>query len=508
MNVNEKDQNSVVLDAELKLENDFQPTLYSDWKKQVIKDLKGADFNSTLKTATYEGIELQPIFVDESLKNLPFVKELPGFNNYLRGTKSAGYLTGGWQISQTIYTDSPDKYNSLLKSGLNNGQTTVTLDEAENNFFGSQTKSVDNFLQDIDLKKYSINIYCGCSAKDFLPEFESFLRRHNFIFSNLKGGIYSSPIASLIKNGYLPDNVEREFNELNTLTNSLHKKNTELRSILVDGTIYNNAGSSAVQDLAFSLASGSEYIYQLSNPGTSVNQIASKISFKFGIGSFYFMEIAKLRAVRILWSKILEEYGVDKEYRKMHIIAQTTMYNQTTRDIHNNILRGTTEAFSAILGGIDVLDVTPFDKHIAEANEFSLHLARNIQNILKEETHLDKIIDTAGGSYYVENLTAELCEKAWALFQDVEEQGGIIPALKSSFIQDKIAEVNKMRMSDFTEGKSILVGVNKHINSKEELKSTEIELKENSDKNNFNEIKKTFEITPITKVRAAEQFEN
>jgi len=508
MSVNKnKQNNSIMLNKKLQLENDFPSPLYSQWKEQVIKDLKGDDFESTLTTKTYEGIDLQPIYTSDDLSGLDFVNEFPGFANYLRGISSAGYLKDGWQIAQTINTDNPQEFNKLLKNSLKNGQNAIILDEEYNRFRNHQQNTIKEYLQDIDLNNFPINIFCKNSTKDFLPEFESFLQRQDFQLKNITGGIYSSPISFLTENGYLPEKPEKIFDELNEAINSINNKNSKLRTILIDGSIYNNAGSNAVQDLAFSLAEGSEYVFQLSKRGNNSNKIASQISFKFGIGSFYFMEIAKLRAARILWSKILEEYGVDTEFCKMHIIAKTTLYNQSIADIHNNILRGTTEAFSAILGGVDMLDVTPFDQSISSANEFSLHLARNIQNILKEETHLDKVIDAAGGSYFVEKLTDELCTKAWALFQKVEGKGGIIEALKSNFIQDEIEKVNKERLSDFAEGKSILVGVNKYVNKGEEPKSKNNFLKRDKDNASINGKQNIFRVKPISKIRAAEQFE-
>ncbi len=495
--------NFTQIEKKLNLADDFAPTSYKTWKEKVVQDLKGVDFSEKLKFMSYEGLELEPIYTKNDLKNLAITDNQSGFSSLLTHVQDRH-----WEIAQSINTDSPEKYNTLLNSGLKNGQTTILLSESENKIEKCNSEQFNLFFKNIDLTKYLVNIFCGYSAKDVLQKFENLLQQKNISYGDINVAIFSSPIAHLAAQGFLPNSIEDTFNELNTVTNLLHQKKAKIHSILVDASIYNNAGSNAVQDLAFSIASGSEYIYRLSELGSDVNQIASQISFKFGIGSFFFMEIAKLRAARILWSRVLEVYGVNVENRKMHIFAQTSRYNQTTLDIHNNILRGTTEAFSAVVGGADVIDVIPFDTHVKEANEFSIHLSRNIQNILKEESHLDKVVDAGGGSYFIEKLTEELCKKAWELFQQVEESGGIIEALKSNFIQDSIEKTNRMKLNDFTEKKNVIVGVNKYKNEKERISAGEFEKRILEIDNNLNNSVYKFKVKPILAIRAAAQFEN
>ncbi len=239
------------------------------------------------------------------------------------------------------------------------------------------------------------------------------------------------PIGEIIINGKLPESFE---NIIDTLASAIKEKSND-KTILFHGEYIHDGGGNAVHELAFVLSSAIEYLWQLEKRGLAPEEIVPKLKFSFGIGSNLFLEIAKLRSARILWHKIAEVCGMSNNLRQIQIHAVTSKNNMTSEDIHNNILRTTTEAFSAVIGGADSITVLPFDEITESENDFSQRLARNIQIILKEEINLDKVIDPGGGSYYLEKLTADLSSEAWKYFQKIEKQGGIVQSLKDGTIQ-------------------------------------------------------------------------
>jgi methylmalonyl-CoA mutase len=247
------------------------------------------------------------------------------------------------------------------------------------------------------------------------------------------------------------------------------KSYSPIKTIGVSGLPYNNAGANAVQELAFTLATAVEYLNEMISRELKVDDVAKRFKFNFGIGSFYFMEIAKLRAVRMLWSKILEAYEVKEENRKIFIHGKTSQFNKTFFDPFVNSLRTTTEAFSAIVGGVDSLHTNTFDESFNQSDDFARRLARNTQIILKEESHLDQVIDPAGGSFFVEKLTDDIANSAWKLFQIVEEKGGMLKTIQSGFVQDEISKVADTKRKDFAIRRSVLVGTNMYANPKEEM---------------------------------------
>ncbi|MBP8678484.1 MAG: methylmalonyl-CoA mutase small subunit, partial [Bacteroidales bacterium] len=238
-----------------------------------------------------------------------------------------------------------------------------------------------------------------------------------------------------------------------------------IRVIGVEGYAFNDAGSTIVQELGFALAMGSEYMNTLIQLGFSADEAASKIKFTLSVGANYFMEIAKFRAARLLWATITDSYGVkNDENKKISVHAVTSQWNQTVYDSYVNMLRATTEAMSASLAGVDSLEVLPFDYQYREPSEFSNRIARNLQIILKEESHFDKIADPAAGSYYIESLTDSIAEQSWKLFRSVEERGGYTEAFKAGYIQSEIKATTAKRDLNIATRREIFVGTNQYPN--------------------------------------------
>lgn len=468
------------------LQNDFPETPYEEWKKTAEKDLKGVPFEKKLITKTYEGIDLQPIYTKEDLKNIKFLDNKPGFENYVRGTKYSGHTGSCWEIKQNLPYPFAEDFNEALRNDIERGQNSISLsldyaaksgldpDFAKAGEVGREGVSICNLddlcnaLLDVDLKKLPIYINAGFGGYHSMLLLASYLKKQGIDKIFIKGGFEIDPLGYAVTYGELPIEIEKVFNCVSEVTKWTDKNIPGFKTLNINSLPYHNAGASAVQELAFSLATAVEYINQLLDKGHSINNIGNKIAFTFGLGSFYFMEIAKLRAARLLWSKIIKEYNGNEESQKMFIHAKTSYHNQTLYDPYVNMLRTTTETFSAIVGGANSITSNPFDEAFGLPDEFSRRIARNTQIVLKEESHLDTLIDPAGGSYYIEKLTEDVACKTWDLFIEIQNKGGMLKALLEGFPQSEIEKTDADRKKDLTKRKSVLVGTNMYANIKEE----------------------------------------
>ena len=240
-----------------------------------------------------------------------------------------------------------------------------------------------------------------------------------------------------------------------------------LKVLSVDSVMLSNAGAYIYQELGYALAWGAEWMTMLTEKGIDPAEVAARIKFNMGVSSNYFMEIAKFRSARMLWAQIVKQYGVADELCKMAVHAETSRFNQTVYDAYVNLLRSQTECMSAALAGVDSITVTPFDTPYKTPDEFSERIARNQQFLLKEESHLDKVVDPAGGSYYVETLTVAIAEQAWKVFLGVEEEGGFLAQINNGAIQKVIRETSEKRHTDVARRKEILLGTNQFPNINE-----------------------------------------
>lgn len=479
-------------EEKLNLKKDFPVPSFDNWKKQVEADLKGESFEKKLFTTTYEGITLKPIYTSDDLKSISFLFNYPGFDNFVRGTKASGYHSGAWDIAQEYSYALPEEINEALRYDLQRGLNSIVInldlptqlgidaDQSKPGEVGkgglsiSGIRKMQALFDDIDLTIYPVHIHAGFSALPFTLLFTAFARELRLSLMNLKGSITSDPYDFLLREGFLPYSLQQIFDEIKFSTQLMIRSNSPIRTIGASGLNYNNAGASAVQELAFVFATAIEYIEEMLSRGLAIEEVVKRMKFTFGISSFYFMEIAKFRAARILWNNILNAYNVPEESRKIYIHGKTSQYNQTIIDPYVNMLRTTTEAFSAVVGGVDALTTSPFDEVFNIPDNFSRRIARNTQIILKEESHLDQVIDPAAGSFFVETLTAQVADEAWKLFQKIIDKGGMFESIKSGFVQEEISKTAEARKKDFAKRKSVLVGTNMYANPKEELAEPKI----------------------------------
>lgn len=426
-----------------KLFDQFPPVTTSEWMDKINADLKGADFNKKLVWKPKEGFEVRPFYRMEDLENLMYIDTLPGEFPYLRGTK---INNNTWHIRQNIevsdYHEANRKALDILMKGVDSLGFIIADPESvsENNF--------NILLKDIHFEFIEISFLCNGKAKEILENLIKISNIRGLDPAKITGAIEADPIGRLMQNGKLCVPVESGFDYLASLTESAAVF-PNLRTIHLNAAAFNNSGADIVHELAFGVSAGSEYLTQLTDRGLSADFAASKIRFSFGIGSNYFMEIAKLRAARLLWSVVQKGFRISEgESIKMDIHCVTSEKNKSENDPEMNMLRTQTEAMSAILGGTDSLTVEPFDKTFRQPGEFSERIARNQQLILKEEAYFDKVADPAGGSYYIENLTSLIADNAWRLFLEIEEQGGFLSSLNSGFIMKKLSEAAGIQVKE------------------------------------------------------------
>ena len=440
-----------------KLFDQFPPVSTEEWRAKVEVDLKGADFNKKLVWRTNEGFNVQPMYRAEDIKDLKTTDSLPGEYPFVRGTKT----NNDWYIRQEIEVCCPKAANEKATEILGKGVTSLGFKLKED----LDADGLKTLLAGIDLAKVEVNFDCCPNkalqlAKDLVEVVKAAGAADTFT-----GSIGFDPFRRLLKHGKdFPKDIKALAAEIVKAVADV--KN--LRVLAVNTDKLCNAGAYIYQELGYALSWGNEWLSQLTDAGIDATEAAKRIKFNMGISTNYFMEIAKFRAARMLWAQIVKQYEPKCDCAcKMNVHATTSEFNQTIFDAYVNLLRSQTESMSAALAGVDSITVTPFDKQYKNPDEFSERLARNQQLLLKEESHLDKIVDPAGGSYYVETLTMSIANEAWKLFLATEEQGGFYAALKAGEVQKAVNESSDKRHTDVARRKESLLGTNQFPNFNE-----------------------------------------
>ena len=468
--------------------SDFDYPRPDDWKASAADLLKGKDFDSTLRTLTYEGIVLDPIYVKENIEGLK-TDSLPGRENFLRGQTPEGNLGGGWGICQRMGSGIPEEFNTELLSDLASGQNVIFISPdpataagkdpadssagqvAVNGLSLSVIGDISDALKNIDLDKYPLVFDTNVAGMELMMLLEACLAQNGERKGKMTCNLNMDPLGYLAEKEVLDASPEHYYKKMALLIRRINGKGSDVRIAGVSALPYHNAGASSVQELAIALSTGVEYIEALKRFDIPPEKTAGAMAFRFGIGSDFFMEIAKLRAARVLWNGIQEEYGIAEEDRGIFLHSETSMFNQSRLDLHVNMLRVTTEAFSAAAGGADCITTNPFDRVLRPAGTFSKRVARNVQTVIREESHLHKLIDPAGGSYFVEKLTADLAGKAWDLFLEIEKRGGMQKSLESGFIRD-ILSAGRTKLEELiATRKKIMVGTNNYGNPEESIQN-------------------------------------
>ena len=436
---------------------DFEPISSKQWKQQIQFDLKGADYNETLIWESPEGIKVKPFYhSDESEVKLPTP------------------VSNGFKIVQNIYVYDVKKSNERAIDSLQRGAESVRF-TIEN-----ETVSLNDLME--NLPKENVTYYFNLLflSSEFIKKIDAFTNQNQY-----KIIILQDPIGQLAKDGNWFASLEKDFSELKLIAGL----NIPFLSCKTD--LYQNAGANIVQQLAYSLVHVNEYFNR-------IEKISSPITFEVALGTNYFFEIAKLRALRLLFNTLAKEYN---DTLDCHIVVTPTKRNKTLYDYNVNMLRTTTECISAILGGADAVSNLAYDAIYHKDNEFGDRIARNQLLVLKHESYFNHVHNPADGAYYIESLTEQLAEKALALFKDIEANGGFITQLIEGTIQRKINESAQKEQDLFDSGKEVLLGTNKYPNKNDKM-ANDLEL--------FPFVKtsprKTL-ITPIIERRLAEKLE-
>lgn len=449
-------------DSKEKLFSEFPPVTTQQWMDRITADLKGADFEKKLVWKTNEGFQVKPFYRAEDLEGMKITDSLPGEFPYVRGTKT----DNNWLVSQDIVVTDPKKANEKALDILNKGIDSLCfilsgdLITAEN---------INILLQGICLECIELNFRsCSSEVAKLTTLVAEYVSANKLDADKIQGSVKYDPFKRILNKGFDADEqkIKSDMKAVFEAAASLPK----FRVFSANPYLFNNAGAYCAQELGFGLAYGNEFLSLASEAGLSVKDVAKKVKFNFGIGSNYFMEIAKFRAARLLWAQIVNAYlaeGDCKSAAKMRIHASTSEFNQSVYDAYVNLLRTQTEAMSASIAGVDSMTVVPFDTAYQTSDDFSERIARNQQLLLKEEAHLDQIVDASAGSYYIENLTTALAEEAWKIFLAVDEKGGFLAALREGFVQAEVNASNKKRLNDVSSRREILLGTNQYPNNNE-----------------------------------------
>ncbi|MDR3189445.1 MAG: acyl-CoA mutase large subunit family protein, partial [Prevotellaceae bacterium] len=446
--------------SDKKLFTEFPPVSTEQWEEVITKDLKGADYNKKLVWKTAEGVAVRPYYRAEDLQSVKHVGVDVGAFPYVRGAKG----NNSWLVRQTYCAcTNRENANAQALDGLMKGVNSVGF------CFEGKLNDADLeiLLKGIFLDAVEVNfVGCTCSGTGLTQKLTAYAKKAGAKLDEVSASIDADPLREMTTKGILANDA---FDRLkNAVLAAAELK--RLRNVGVSGAAIHNAGGTAVQELAFALSMGNEYLAQLTDRGLAVDEVARRLKFTFAVGASYFIEIAKIRAARMLWANIVSAYKPEKGCaERMKIHAVTSAWNQTAYDAYVNLLRGTTEAMSAAIAGVDSLEVLRFDKAFKKSSEFSNRIARNAQILLKEEAHFDWVVDPAAGSYYIETLTQSIAEEAWKLFKQVEEKGGYVAAFKAGFIQEQIKASAQKHDSNIATRREILLGTNQYPNFNEAL---------------------------------------
>ena len=422
--------------------DEFEGVSAKQWKQKIQFDLKGADYNDTLVWQSLDGINVKPFYHKDDFDN--DFSSIPG-------------QPSQWNIGQSIFIDKPEIANKLALDAIDRGATAI--------YFSTKATNESPSEEDFDYKKVfqyfpfgNVSIYFNFQflKLEFIEKLIAFLSEKNAtVFYNL------DPLGNLARTG----NWFRNQKTDSELLKKIIAANPSNAILNIDTTLYENAGANKVQQLAYALAHANEYL-------TAYDFRQQLLTFEVSIGTNYFFEIAKIRALRKLYAVLATEYNANPH---CHIVARPSKRNKTLYDYNLNMLRTTTECMSAIVGGADTICNLPYDSLYHKSNEFGERIARNQLLILKSESYFDMVTNTSDGSYYIESLTEELAQKALELFKDIEKNGGFLQQLKQGIIQKKIKESAKKEQQLFDDGKLVLVGTNKYKSDSDRMKD-ELEL--------------------------------
>ena len=416
---------------------EFPPVSTAAWEEAIHADLKGADYASKLVWQSPEGIAVKPYYRAEDIASLPALDAAPGVFPYLRGTRAEG----GWLLREEIPVSDPEKANAQARAAVAAGAEQIAFTAA----------AIGN----------SSDLGLLLAGLDEIPV--HFAAANEALLALLAERLAHRAHAATVSAGWNPlQNPDFAAQLLASLP-------AQFLPFNVDAGIFEESGATTVEEVGLALASGIDALAALSERGIAADVAAGALGFSFSIGSDFFFSIAKLRAFRLAWAQAVESFGGSRQAARARIAARTSRWNQALYDAHNNILRGTTEALAAVLGGAEAITVAPYDACFREPGEASRRLARNTQLILKQEAQLGRVADPGGGSYYLETLTSAIARKAWELMQKIEGTGGYGKASAGGIVAGILAHSLGVRNKLVEQRRAVLTGVNQFVNAQERV---------------------------------------
>jgi methylmalonyl-CoA mutase len=443
-----------------KLFSEFPGVSTGQWMDKITTDLKGADFEKKLVWKTNEGFNVRPFYRAEDIVGLKTTASLPGEFPYVRGVKE----DNDWLVRQDMVVTDVVAVNRKALEILNKGVGSLGFEIAREGLDGEGLSALlDGILPECVELNFTT---CNLQSVKLIRLLVAYFKEKGYDLKNIRGSVNIDFIGVVLRKGHVKTEWVREMAEAVVASAEL----PQFKVLAVNAYLFNNAGSFITQELGYALAWGNELLGRLASEGVDVATVASKIKFNFGIGSNYFMEIAKFRAARWLWAEIVKAWqpsGSSEEAytdaAKMEVLAKTSTFNQTVYDAYVNLLRTQTEAMSAGIAGVNSLLVTAFDESYKTPDDFSERIARNQQLLLKEDCHFDKVADASGGSYYIETLTDAIAHEAWKIFLGAEERGFYASATAGE-VQEAIHASAAKRFKSLAQRREILLGTNQFPN--------------------------------------------
>lgn len=436
-----------------KLFAEFAPVTTEDWKNKIVEDLKGADYDKKMLWKTAEGFTVKPFYRNEDIEGCH--KAMPGEYPYKRGNST----DNSWHIRQNITAEDATEANAKALKFTSEGVTSLCFKVKGAN---CSMAYIEALLQGIDAEKVELNFkVCQKHVAEFAALLVDYYKAQGCDLAKISGSIEYDPIGKkLVKGKALPAYTEEIKSAMQALAQC-----PSMRCVAVNSVHLCNSGAYITQELGYALAWGNEYLQAMTDAGIPADDAAKQIKFNMGISSNFFMEIAKFRAARMLWANIVKQYNPASDKAcKMIIHAETSSFNLTLFDANVNMLRTQTEAMSAALAGVESITVLPYDSVYETPTEFAERIAKNQQLILKHESHLDKVADPAGGSYYIESLTQSIATEAWKIFLATEEKGGFNAVVENGEVAEAINTSGDKRREALAKRREILLGTNQYPN--------------------------------------------
>lgn len=469
---------------------EFEKPDKAEWIKKVLTDMKGKPFES-LRWKSSENIEIQPFYTPEDTENLDYTQS---FQHCFANFENPAYGPRHWTNYEFVHVTGGAGANKAALNALEMGADGIlfNLDQT------AELPAPDVLLDKVLCDHCHLSFHSSKNIVAFVEDYINYLEKNGNNPQNING-FYGRDALAAWTTGY----EEPGNNYFKELANLFEKTATypNFKPLTVSSYALEHSGASVVQELALTINMAVDYFDRLTDQGLSPDRVIQGTVFSLSVGSDFFMEIAKFRAFRILFHEVAKGYGLSRFHAGDIKIHGTSGYwNKTLSDLNNNMLRNTTEAMAAIIGGCDSIQITPHDDTQKSTKASSRRIARNISSMLKDEAYLDKVVDPVAGSYYVENLTHELVKGAWALFKEVENQGGFMNSFKTNKIQEAIAATRTKKFSQIASRRSVIVGVNQYPDKNEKLAP----LTRNGAEKNTDEAR---EYDPLTPHRGSEQFE-